>query len=144
MGWESKSDRASCKRNSQARSVRESSVVKVALLGEGVSGNSVAVLVIFPDLAAVYTVDSNLWKSSNSVCVLKNLAEHILKPLGALKVKNQPAKRETRGLIPGWGRFPGEGNCNPLQYSCLKNAMDRGGWWATVHGAKKSQTRPND
>lgn len=40
--------------------MRESSVVKAALLGEGVSGNSVAVLVIFPDLAAVYTVDSNL------------------------------------------------------------------------------------
>ena len=38
------------------------------------------------------------------------------------------------GLIPGSGRSPGEGNHNPLQYSCLENPMDRGAWWATVHG----------
>ena len=38
------------------------------------------------------------------------------------------------GLIPGWGRSPGEGNGNPLQHSCLKNPMDRGAWWATVQG----------
>ena len=44
------------------------------------------------------------------------------------------------GLIPGLGRFPGEGNGNPLQYSCLENPMDRGAWWATVHGVSKSQT----
>jgi len=36
--------------------------------------------------------------------------------------------------------FPGGGNFNPLQYSCLKNPMDRGAWWATVHGVTKSQT----
>ena len=41
------------------------------------------------------------------------------------------------GLIPGLGRFPGEGNDNPLQYSCLKNAMDRGAWRASVHGGHK-------
>ena len=35
--------------------------------------------------------------------------------------------------IPGWGRSPGKGNGNPLQYSCLENPMDRGAWWATVH-----------
>ena len=45
------------------------------------------------------------------------------------------------GLIPGLGRSPGEGNGKPLQYSCLKNPMDRGAWWATVHGVAKSQTR---
>ena len=44
------------------------------------------------------------------------------------------------GLIPGSGRSPGEGNVNPLQYSCLENAMDRGAWRATVHGATKRQT----
>ena len=44
------------------------------------------------------------------------------------------------GLIPGWGRSPGGGNSNPLQYSCLENPMDRGAWWATIHGATKSQT----
>ena len=44
------------------------------------------------------------------------------------------------GLIPGSGRSPGEGNGNPLQYSCLENSMDRGAWWATVHGVTKIQT----
>ena len=48
------------------------------------------------------------------------------------------------GSITGWGRSPGEGNGNPLQYSCLENSMDRGAWWATVHGVAKSQTRLND
>ena len=43
--------------------------------------------------------------------------------------------------IPGSGRYPGEGNGNPLQYSCLENPMDSGAWWATVHGVAKSQTR---
>ena len=41
------------------------------------------------------------------------------------------------GLIPGLGRSPGEGNGNPLQYSCLENLMDRGAWWATVHGVAR-------
>ena len=45
------------------------------------------------------------------------------------------------GSIPGSGRSPGEGNGNPLQHSCLENPMDRGAWWATVHGVTKSQTR---
>ena len=45
------------------------------------------------------------------------------------------------GSIPGSGRSPGEGNGNPLQYSCLENPMGRGAWWATVHGVAKSQTR---
>ena len=42
------------------------------------------------------------------------------------------------GSIPGLGRSPGEGNGNPLQYSCLKNLMDRGAWWAIVHGSQES------
>ena len=42
------------------------------------------------------------------------------------------------GSIPGLGRSPGEGNGNPLQYSCLGNPMDRGAWQATVHGVPKS------
>ena len=41
------------------------------------------------------------------------------------------------GLIPGSGRFPGEGNGNPLQYSCLENPMDRGAWWAMVKGSQR-------
>ena len=44
------------------------------------------------------------------------------------------------GSIPGSGRYPGEGNNNPLQYSCLEIFMDEGAQWATVHGASKSQT----
>ena len=48
------------------------------------------------------------------------------------------------GLIPGSGRSPGEGNGNPLQYSCLENLMDRGAWWAAVHGVTKNRTRLSD
>ena len=58
-------------------------------------------------------------------------------------VKNLPANAgEIRdlGLIPGPGRFPGEGHGNPLQYSCLENPIDRRSWQATVHGVTKSQT----
>ena len=44
------------------------------------------------------------------------------------------------GSIPGTGRSPGEENGNPLQYSCTANPVDRGAWWATVHGVAKSQT----
>ena len=45
-----------------------------------------------------------------------------------------------QGSIPGLERSPGEGNGNLLQYSCLENSMDRGPWWATVHGVTKSGT----
>ena len=45
------------------------------------------------------------------------------------------------GSIPRLGRSPGEGNGNPLQYSCLENSMDGGAWWATVHGVAKSWTQ---
>ena len=48
------------------------------------------------------------------------------------------------GLIPGSGRSPGEGNGNPLQYSCLENPMDGGAWWAILHGVAKSQNRLSD
>ena len=61
----------------------------------------------------------------------------------ALVVKNPPANAgdvRDLDLIPGSGRAPGEGNGNPLQYSCLKNPTDRGAWWTTVHGVTKSQT----
>ena len=42
------------------------------------------------------------------------------------------------GSVPGLGRYPGEGNGNPLQYSCLGNPIDRGVWWAAVHGVAES------
>ena len=59
-------------------------------------------------------------------------------------VENLPAMQETWVQCrrhPGSGRSPGEGNGNPLEYSCLKNAMDRGSWQATVHGITKSWTK---
>ena len=58
-------------------------------------------------------------------------------------VKNLSASAgdaEDMGSIPGSGRSPGGGDGNPLQYSCMKNPMDRGAWWATVHGVTKSWT----
>ena len=61
--------------------------------------------------------------------------------LVAQMVKNLPASAGDVGLIPGSGRFPGEGNGNPLQYSCLENAMNRGAWQAVVHGVAKSRTQ---
>ena len=61
-------------------------------------------------------------------------------------LKNLPANEgDIRDvtLIPGSGRSPGEGNGNPLQYSCLESLMDRGAWRATVHGFTKGQTPLN-
>ena len=58
--------------------------------------------------------------------------------LGGLAVKNSPANAGDMGSIPGLGRSPGEENDNPLQFSCLGNPMNRGAWWATVHGVMKS------
>ena len=59
-------------------------------------------------------------------------------------VKNPPANAGDAGSILGLGRYPGEGNGNPLQYSCLENPMDGGAWWATVHEVAKSWTQLND
>ena len=57
---------------------------------------------------------------------------------GVSVVKNLLANAGDAGLIPGSGRFPGEGNHNPLQYSCLENPMDREALWATVIGVAKN------
>ena len=56
-------------------------------------------------------------------------------------VKNLPANAKDMGSIPGLERSPGEGNGNPLQYSCLENPKDRGAWQATDHGVTKSWTQ---
>ena len=56
---------------------------------------------------------------------------------GSSVVKNPPAMQEMQRSIPGSGRSYGEGNGNPLQYTCLENSMDRGAWWVTVHGVIK-------
>ena len=52
-------------------------------------------------------------------------------------IKNSPANAGDMGLIPGPGRSHGEGNGSTLQYSCMENPVDRGAWWATVHGVAK-------
>ena len=78
------------------------------------------------------------WKFSNVhlfTCVFPNYRIHIWDQFSSQMVKSLPAMWE----IPGWGRSPGEGNGNPLQYSCLENPMDGGPWRATVHGVAKSQ-----
>ena len=62
---------------------------------------------------------------------------------GGSVVKNLPTNAEAAeaGSIPGLVRSPREGNGKPLQYSCLENPMDRGNWWARVHGVAKSWTQ---
>ena len=55
-------------------------------------------------------------------------------------VKNPPVNAGDAGSNPGSGRSPGKGNGNPLQYSCLENSLNRGAWWATIHGVTKSRT----
>ena len=60
---------------------------------------------------------------------------------GGSVVKNLPANAQDKDLTSGLGRSPGGGNGNPLQYSCLENPMDRGHWWAVVHGVTESQTQ---
>ena len=63
--------------------------------------------------------------------------------LMAQTVKNLLAIQETRVQSLGW-EDPQRGNDNPLQYSCLENSMDRGAWWATIHGIAKSWTWLSD
>ena len=55
-------------------------------------------------------------------------------------VKNLPAMQETQVLSLGWEDALEEEDGNPFQYSCLKNLIDRGAWWATIHGVAKSRT----
>ena len=72
------------------------------------------------------------WGSDNGII---NTAVWVFPGVSA--VKNLPASAGDLGSIPGSGRSPGEGNGNPVQYSCLGHPMDRGAWWATVHGVTK-------
>ena len=66
---------------------------------------------------------------------------------GALAVESPPASVgdiSDAGSVAALGRSPGGGHGNPLQYPCLENPVDRGAWWARVHGVAESQTRPRD
>ena len=60
---------------------------------------------------------------------------------GGLDSKESTCNTGDPGSIPGLGRYPGEGNGNPLQYSFLENSMDREAWWATVHGVCSSKSQ---
>ena len=87
------------------------------------------------------------WSARTPAIALWREAGRVRGPTVAVKraslmaqiVKNLAASAEDQGSTPGLGRSPGEGNGNPLQYSCLENPMDRGTWRATVHGVTKSQ-----
>ena len=63
---------------------------------------------------------------------------------GGSDCKESAHNAEDPGLIPESGRSHGEGNGYPLQYSCLENPIDRGPWWATVHGGPKSRAPLSD
>ena len=82
----------------------------------------------------------NLHVSKSLFCICLNRCWGFL---GSSVVKESACSTGDEGhadSIPGPGRSPGEGNGNPLQYSCLENPMDRGTWWATVHGVAKNWT----
>ena len=72
------------------------------------------------------------------------MPKHTLGFPGGSEVKVSACNAGDLGSIPGLGRSPGEGNGNPLQYSCLENPMDGGAWWATVHRVAKGRTRLSD
>ena len=69
---------------------------------------------------------------------------HLMGFPGGSVVKNPPADAGDTGSIPGSGRSPGEGNGDPLQSSRLGNPMDRGAWWAAIHGVAESRTQLSD
>ena len=74
-----------------------------------------------------------------------SLVAQMVKRLPAMReIPVQSLGREDLGSIHGLGRSPGVGNGNPLQYSCLESPMDRGAWWATVHGVTNHQTQLSD
>ena len=78
----------------------------------------------------------NIWIPAN----FGNLKSAIMGFFGSSDSKESVCNAGDLGSIPGSGRSPGEGNGNPLQYSCLENPTDRGAWWTTVHGFTKSRT----
>ena len=97
-------------------------------------------------LAWAYTPKYNTLRktSLSSPSLYSLLLPHSQGFLGGSGVKDLPANAGNNrgmGLIPGSGRSPGVRNGNALQYSCLGNPMDRGAWWAAVHGVTKSRTQ---
>ena len=72
------------------------------------------------------------------------MGKYPLDSLGDSDSKESTYNAGDPGSIPEWGRSPEEGNGNPPQCSCLENPMDKGAWWAAVHGVTKSWTRPSN
>ena len=70
---------------------------------------------------------------------IKDRANKLMDFPGGSDGKESACNAGDQGLIPGSGISPGEGNGNPFQYSYLENTMDRGAWWATVHGGHKTR-----
>ena len=79
------------------------------------------------------------------MCLLRNLYNGATKDFpGSSDDKKSACNAYSLSLIPGSGRPPGEGNSNPIQYSCLENSMDRGARWAIINGVINSWTRLRD
>ena len=80
--------------------------------------------------------NKGLWQRMGVSFLLRGLPQWFRGKISAHNAKDAG----NLGSIPGSGRSPGGGHGNPLQYSCLENSMNRGGWWSTVHEVTKSQT----
>ena len=92
-----------------------------------------------------YFAENSMFFRSNTLNVfLKSIEYQYFLNSGSSEVKASACNAGDLGSIPGSAISPGEGNGNPLQYSCMENPMDGGASWATVHGVAKSQTRLND
>ena len=87
----------------------------------------------------IYLKSMRLWGQDTLFSQFTECSEYRVS-LVAQTIKNLSVNAKDVSSIPGLGRFPGEGNGNPLQYSCLGNPKDREAWWATVHGVTKSRT----
>ena len=83
-------------------------------------------------------------KSATVSIVSSSICHEVLGFPGSSDGKASVCNAGDPGFIPRLGRYPGEGNGNPLQYSCLENSTDGGAWWATVHGVAKSRTWLSD
>ena len=115
-----------------------SPVPEVMILGEGIFFQPRTIPSIASHLHS-QQVDSECLSSGESTVSIVARNEAFPVPH---TVKNLPTMQETwLGSTSGSGKSPGEGNGNPLQYSCLENSMDRGAWWVTVHKVTKSGTR---
>ena len=98
--------------------------------------------------AAIYGVTQSQTRlkrlSSSSRGRFHHVTQNYVQFPGGSEVKASACNAGDLGSIPGSGRSPGEGNGNPLQYSCLENPTYGGAWWATVHGVEKSWTQLSD